>query len=218
MNRIKQLLAELCPDGVEFRALGEVAGYSDTRIDAKSINETNFVGVDNLIADKRGKVNSKYLPTDIRLTKYERGDILLGNIRPYLKKIWLAQNPGGCSGDVLTVRISGEYGDRIKPEFLYYLLSSDKFFIYNTKHAKGGKMPRGDKARILEYEIPVPPIAIQNEIAKILDKFVELQTELQARKIQYHYYRNVLFTFPSSENEPVFLGCVNCWMNVAKKV
>gem|GEM_PF-3107369 len=79
-------------------------------------------------------------------------------------------------------------------------------------------MPRGDKARILEYEIPVPPIAIQNEIAKILDKFVELQTELQARKIQYHYYRNVLFTFPSSENEPVFLGCVNCWMNVAKKV
>lgn len=60
-------------------------------------------------------------------------------------------------------------------------------------------MPRGDKGKVLEYPVPVPPLEVQEEIVKILDRFAvyaaELQAELQARKEQYEYYRNLLLTF-----------------------
>ncbi len=45
MNKIEQMIAELCPDGVEFKALGEIGAYSKTRIDATEVNEDNYVGV-----------------------------------------------------------------------------------------------------------------------------------------------------------------------------
>jgi type I restriction enzyme S subunit len=127
------------------------------------------------------------------------GDILIGNIRPYLKKIWIATSAGGCSGDVLAVRITDEQRTRLKPEFLYRLLSSDAFFDYNMQHARGAKMPRGSKAMILKYRIPVPPMEVQRDIVKVLDTFTklqaELQAELQARQRQYQYYRDGLLSF-----------------------
>ena len=67
-------------------------------------------------------------------------------------------------------------------------------------------MPRGDKRRVLDFRIPVPPVEVQEEIVKILDRFAdyaaELQAELQARKQQYEYYRNLLLTF-----NPTACGC-----------
>ena len=77
---------------VEWKPLGDVAEYSSTRIAAAELDATTFVGVDNLLADKGGRVNASYLPNTERLTAYEPGDILLGNIRPYLKKVWSATN------------------------------------------------------------------------------------------------------------------------------
>ena len=64
--------------------------YSQTRVDAATLNASSFVGVDNLVADKDGRVDATYMPNTERLTAYEEGDILLGNIRPYLKKVWKA--------------------------------------------------------------------------------------------------------------------------------
>lgn len=136
MSRIDELIAELCPEGVKFNRLGKVAIYSDTRIDAKELDKTTFVGVDNLLPNTAGKIDASYLPNTARLTAYVVGDILLGNIRPYLKKVWLASNDGGCSGDVLAVRISEDYQSKLLSEFLYYLLSSDGFFSYNMQNAK----------------------------------------------------------------------------------
>lgn len=196
MSRIDDLITELCPSGVRYVRVSEVAAYSDTRVDASVLDESTFVGVDNLVADKRGRVDASYLPNTARLTAYEPGDILLGNIRPYLKKIWLATNAGGCSGDVLAVRIGEEARSRLSSEFLYCLLSSDNFFAYNMQHAKGAKMPRGNKSAILDYRIPVPPSAIQREIVSILDKMksleAELEAELEYRSRQYSYYAHVL--------------------------
>nr|WP_282442851.1 MULTISPECIES: restriction endonuclease subunit S [unclassified Micrococcus] len=144
------------------------------------------------------------------MTAYEPGDILLGNIRPYLKKVWQATNEGGCSGDVLAIRIKGENRAKIDSNFLYYLLSSDVFFAYNMQHAKGAKMPRGNKAAILEYRIPVPPPEIQCEIVRVLDKFtqleVELEAELEARRAQYDYFFRDLLSFGSDEAKELTLG------------
>lgn len=199
MNRIDELIVEHCPDGVTFNELGKCAAYSDTRIDASELDETNFVGVDNLLQNAAGKTDASYPPNTARLTAYEVGDILLGNIRPYLKKIWLANDSGGCSGDVLAIRITEAYRPELMPEFLYRLLASDVFFAYNMQHAKGAKMPRGSKEAILKYRIPVPPLVVQREIVKVLDTFTqleaELEAELEARRRQYQYYREALLTF-----------------------
>ena len=199
MSRIDELIAELCPEGVEFKALGKVAAYSDTRIDASKLDETTFVGVDNLLPNMTGKANATYTANTARLTAYEIGDVLLGNIRPYLKKIWLANNSGGCSGDVLAIRIAESHRPELMPEFLYRLLASDDFFAYNMQHAKGAKMPRGSKEAILRYRIPAPPLEVQREIVKVLDTFTqleaELEAELEARRRQYQYYRDALLGF-----------------------
>lgn len=192
MSRIDELIHELCPDGVRHVVLSEIADYSSTRVEAADLDETTFVGVDNLVAEKGGRVDASYPPNTARLTAYEPGDILLGNIRPYLKKVWRATNDGGCSGDVLAIRIKGENRAEVNSEFLYYLLSSDIFFAYNMQHAKGAKMPRGNKAAILNYRIPVPPLEVQREIVAVLDKFTqleaELEAELEARRAQYDHY------------------------------
>jgi type I restriction enzyme S subunit len=168
-------------------------------VDANTLSVDNFVGVDNLLPEKAGKTTARYAPNTAKLSAYRSGDILLGNIRPYLKKVWLASSSGGCSGDVLAIRINDNYRQRLQPEFLYYILSSDDFFAYNMKHSKGAKMPRGDKASLLNYNIPVPPIEVQKEIVKILDKFTqleaELKAELEARRKQYEYHSSQLLTF-----------------------
>lgn len=202
MSRIDELIAELCPEGVEFKELRNVAGYSSTRVDSSDLDETTFVGVDNLLPNMAGKTNATYTANTARLTAYEIGDILLGNIRPYLKKIWLADDNGGCSGDVLAIRIAEEHRPELMPEFLYRLLASDDFFAYNMQHAKGAKMPRGSKEAILRYRIPIPPLKIQREIVKVLDTFTqleaELEAELEARRRQYQYYRDALLALPEA--------------------
>ena len=196
---------------VEWKAVGDIAGYSTTKFDADKLDATSFVGVDNLLADKGGRIDATYQPNTARLTAYEPGDILLGNIRPYLKKVWMAENNGGCSGDVLAIRILADCKKIISPEYLYYALSSDSFFSYSMQHAKGAKMPRGSKDAILNYQIPIPcpsapekSLAIQSEIVRILDKFTaltaELTAELNMRKKQYNYYRDQLLNLEGREN------------------
>ncbi|WP_152593302.1 restriction endonuclease subunit S [Bifidobacterium magnum] len=72
----------------------------------------------------------------------------MSNIRPYFKKAWLANRQGGCCNDVLVVRPDG-----IDAKYLFAALSTDAFFDYVTKGAKGTKMPRGDKDHIMRYPI-----------------------------------------------------------------
>lgn len=189
MSQLDKLIQQYCPDGVATVPLGEVAHYAKTRIDASEMNENNYVGVENLLQKKQGKTIASSVPVSGAVIAFECGDVLIGNIRPYLKKIWLADCNGGTNGDVLAVQIN----DRrfLMPEFLYYVLSSDHFFLYDMQNSKGAKMPRGSKKAVMKYTIPVPPLPVQSEIVRILDNF----TELTARKKQYEFYRDKLLTF-----------------------
>ena len=204
MNRVEKLIAEMCPNGVEFKALKEMAAYSKSRISSLSLDRESYVGVDNLLPEMKGKVSSNYTPSTGTSINYDPGDVLIGNIRPYLKKIWLSDSSGGASQDVLVIRIKEEYLISIVPRFLYYALASHDFFAYNMQHAKGAKMPRGDKKAIMKFRIPLPPLEIQHEIARILDKFTELERELEreleARKRQYQYYRDKLLNFEGGDS------------------
>ncbi|QMT36781.1 restriction endonuclease subunit S [Neisseria wadsworthii] len=186
---------------VEWKTLGEVAEYSTKRIKANSLDETNYVGVDNLLQNREGKVSANYAPNTDNLTGFIKNDILIGNIRPYLKKIWQANCSGGASGDVLVIHATDK---TVNPRYLYQVLADDKFFAYNMQHAKGAKMPRGSKEAILRYRFPIPTLEIQDQIVAILDKFDALThsiteglpREIALRQKQYEYYREQLLSFP----------------------
>jgi len=183
--------------------LGEVAEYSKSRISFDKLNEKNYIGVDNLLQNRMGKTNSSYLPTSGNLTAYFENDILIGNIRPYLKKIWQANQIGGTNGDVLVIHLKDK---NILPRYLYQILADDKFFDFNMQNAKGAKMPRGNKEAILKYSFPVPPLDEQKRIVNILDKFEALThsiteglpKEITLREQQYEYYREQLIDFPKN--------------------
>ncbi|HFC6381080.1 TPA: restriction endonuclease subunit S [Neisseria lactamica] len=183
--------------------MGEVAEYSKNRICSDKLNEHNYVGVDNLLQNREGKKLSGYVPSEGKMTEYIVNDILIGNIRPYLKKIWQADCTGGTNGDVLVIRVTDE---KVNSKYLYQVLADDKFFAFNMKHAKGAKMPRGSKTAIMQYKIPIPPLPEQEKIVAILDKFdilthfisEGLPYEIALRRKQYEYYRGQLLSFPKA--------------------
>lgn len=185
---------------VVWKTLGEVAEYSKNRICSDKLNEHNYVGVDNLLQNREGKKLSGYVPSEGKMTEYIVNDILIGNIRPYLKKIWQADCTGGTNGDVLVIRVTDE---KVNSKYLYQVLADDKFFAFNMKHAKGAKMPRGSKTAIMQYKIPIPPLPEQEKITAILDKFDTLTHsvseglphEIALRRKQYEYYREQLLAF-----------------------
>ena len=198
---------------VEWKTLGELAGYSQTRISYTELNGSNYVGVESLLQNRAGKTDSIRTPESGNVTQYSANDILIGNIRPYLKKIWYADRTGGTNGDVLVIHPT----DRaLNPRYLYQVLAGDKFFEYNMQHAKGAKMPRGNKPKIMEYLVPIPlvsdaekSLAEQARIVAILDKFDALTSsiteglprEIELRQKQYEYYRDLLLSFPKPDAE-----------------
>ncbi len=185
--------------------LEDIAEYSKERIPASEVNADSYVGVDNLLQNRQGKEVSVHIPKDGNLTKYYPNDILIGNIRPYLKKIWFADNMGGTNGDVLVIHPTSE---KIIPRYLYFNLSSDRFFDYDNSKAKGAKMPRGDKDVIMKYKLTLPSLEVQQRIVNVLDNFdamcsdlkIGLPAEIDARKKQYEYYRDLLLTFAERGN------------------
>ena len=201
MSRLDELIKNLCPNGVEYRILDEVTHYSKLRISATEVDTNTYVGVENLLQNKQGKTISNNVPTTGKVIRFEEGDILIGNIRPYLKKIWLSNCVGGTNGDVLVIQINNR--NILNSKFLYYVLSSDRFFLYDVKNSKGAKMPRGNKQAVMKFVIPVPPLEVQREIVCMLDRYTmltneltaKLTAELTARQKQYEYYRDKLLSF-----------------------
>ncbi|AVQ88146.1 restriction endonuclease subunit S [Plesiomonas shigelloides] len=206
-NYYREKLLSFADEDVEWKTLGEIATYSKTRISAEKVCAKNYVGVDNLLQNRAGKIESSHVPIAGNLTEYIKGDILIGNIRPYLKKIWHADRNGGTNGDVLVIHVTDVL---IDSKFLYQILADDRFFEYNMQHAKGAKMPRGNKDKIMEYKIPIPSSETQARIVAILDKFDALTNsiteglprEIELRQQQYEYYRDLLLSFPKPEPTP----------------
>ena len=144
--------------------LSDIAFYSKQKISVEDISVKNYVSTENMLPNKNGKIAATTLPKVKQTLKYEPSDVLISNIRPYFKKIWLANEEGGCSNDVLVLTAK----NGIDPRYLYYVLANDKFFDYSMATSKGTKMPRGDKNSIMDYLVPSYPIDIQLKIASVL--------------------------------------------------
>ena len=142
-----------------MNTLANIADYVSDKISSIDITLEQYVTTDSLLQDKRGREIAQNLPpVSCALTKYQKGDVLVANIRPYLKKIWLADSNGGCSSDVLVFRVK----DGHSPNFLYSVLLEDRFYSHAMAGAKGSKMPRGDKDQIMRYKLPISSINEEN--------------------------------------------------------
>lgn len=136
---------------MQMDKLSSIAYYVTDKISSNDISLSEYVTTDCILQNKKGREIAINLPPQTcSLIHYQCGDVLVANIRPYLKKVWFADNDGGASSDVLVFRAKEGHS----PNFLYALLLQDSFFDYVMKGAKGSKMPRGDKDQILRYEIP----------------------------------------------------------------
>ena len=180
--------------------LNDIAYFVEDKISSENIKLDQYVTTDSLLQNKKGRTFAQNLPPQkCSLVHFKKGDVLLGNIRPYLKKIWYANIEGGCSQDVLVLRAK----NNLESKFLYALLMQDSFFDYEMKATKGSKMPRGDKSHIINF--PCLDLNNKTEIGKLLsslDDKIALNNRINAKLEQmakrlYDYWF-VQFDFPVS--------------------
>ena len=210
MSKLDELLRELCPDGVEYKKLGEIAtvlrGASPRPIKKYITNDSDGV---NWIKIGDVPVGSKYITqSEEKITKegaeksryVRKGDFILSNSmsfgRPYILAI------DGCIHDGW-LSISN-FKDVFLSDYLYYLLSSSAIQQEMKKRASFGGAVQNLNADVVKaLVLPVPPIEVQSEIVRMLDGYTEsvvelqkqLTAELTARKMQYSYYRDNLLSF-----------------------
>ena len=185
--------------------LSSIADYVTDKISSNDIALREYVTTDCILQNKKGReIATNLPPQSCCLTRYQRGDVLIANIRPYLKKVWFADIDGGASSDVLVFRAKEGHS----PSFLYAVLLQDSFFDYVMQGAKGSKMPRGDKEQILRYEMPTLSCS-EESIGTFflnLDQKIRLNEQinqnLEAMAKQLYDYWFVQFDFPNEEGKP----------------
>lgn len=193
--------------------LRDVASYVSEKVDIGLLKVQDYITTDNMLSNRGGIIIGNDLPKADKVTKFERGDILVSNIRPYFKKIWYATFNGGCSNDVIVFRANG-----INSKFLYYVLSQNAFFDYMMAGANGTKMPRGNKNLIPDFEfLNFSPVQ-QEHISSILSTFDNLiennQKQIQlleeaAQRLYKEWFIDL--RFPGHENVEIVDGIPKGW-------
>ena len=186
--------------------LAEIATYVNEKISSSNITLDQYVTTDSLLQDKRGREYAQNLPpVTTKLIHYQTGDVLVANIRPYLKKVWFADCEGGASSDVLVLRAQNANDTT----FVYALLMQDSFYDYAMKGAKGSKMPRGDKDQIMRYEFPIFSPEQRKDIGKFITDIEskiavnrQINDNLEAMAKQLYDYWFIQFDFPNEEGKP----------------
>lgn len=183
MSKLEKLIQQYCPDGVEYKALGEVTIMKRGTSATKGIMQAG-----NIPVISGGRQPAFYCNASNRT-----GEVITvagsgagaGYVQYWNEPIFVC--------DAFSI----QGNETLNTKYVYYILTSIQEKIYSTK--KGGGVPHVHISSIDKFEIPVPPLPVQEEIVRILDAFTELQAELQAelqkRKQQYNYYRDNLLSF-----------------------
>ena len=186
MSRLAELIEELCPDGVEYRALGDVAelkrGQAVTR---KEIME----GQIPVIAG--GREPAYYIDRPNR----QGETIVIAGSGAYAGFVSFWNEPIFVSDAFSIVVDRGT----LQPRFVYHWLNGMQEAIHALK--SGGGVPHVYPKDVAKLRCPIPPLEVQREIVRILDQFTtleaELEAELEARRAQYEHYRNHLLSYES---------------------
>ena len=198
---------------MEYKRLSDCAALGKDR--TRDINYESYISTENMIKDKGGVTIASSLPASKTASAYSPNDILLSNIRPYFRKIWYADKNGSCSNDVLVVRANED----IDSKFLYYVLSDNNFFNYDTVTSKGTKMPRGTQTAIMKYLVPDINVSKQRKIANILSTYDNLIENNNKRislleQMAENLYKEwfVRFRFPGYEDTEFEDGMPRGWV------
>ena len=191
MKNLETLIRELCPDGVEFVKLRDCCSFKrGTTITAKNA-----------------------IPGDVPVLAGGQKPAYYHNVANRTGETIVVAGSGAYAGFVsywtipvfLSDSFSVEPDDRLVIKFVYYFLKNNLQKIFATK--KGSGVPHVHGSSIEKFEIPLPPIEVQTEIVRILDKFTSLEAELEAeldcRKRQYEYYRDKLLSFDNVGGQEV---------------
>lgn len=155
----------------DSKPLSKIAPYVTDTVHVSEVDVKRYISTDNMLQNRAGVRTYIGVPNIDVVTRFKKGDILVSNIRPYLKKIWQADFDGMCSPDVLVFRVRDDAD--VLAEYVHLVLSDDLFFNYMMADKKGTKMPRGNKGLIPMFLIPIPPKPIQQQIVDecaIIDK------------------------------------------------
>lgn len=179
--------------------LSDIAYYVDDNISSDCIELNQYITTDNLLQNKEGRTLASNLPPKAcNFTHFLPGDVLIANIRPYLKKVWKADIEGGCSKDVLVIRPKEGHN----ADYLYSVALQDAFFDNAMLGNKGTQMPRGDKNKIMDLPI-LEQTDKETGIGKIISDIQEkislntrMNAELEAMAKQLYDYWFVQFDFP----------------------
>ncbi len=186
MNKIEKLIDKLCPEGVEWKTLGEVcemkAGKSISASDISSISSE-----ENAYPCFGGNGSRGYVNSYSHNGKYS----IIGRQGALCGNVCFAEGKFYATEHAVVVK----QGVQFIARFLYHLLLSMNL----NQYATGGAQPGLAVSNLEKIKIPIPPLSIQEEIMENLDTFssleAELEAELEVRKNQYEYYRKELLTF-----------------------
>ena len=188
MNKIERMLQELCPNGVEYKKLGEILDYEQpTKYLVKDTNYDDSYQTPVLTAGQSFILGYTNEQNGIYEASKERTTIIFDDFTCTFH--WV-DFPFKVKSSAMKM-LRPINGQNISFKYVYYAMSCIGFVpVDHTRHWI---------SKYSLFEIPIPPLPVQEEIVRILDHFteltVELQAELQARKEQYEYYRNKLLTF-----------------------
>ena len=182
MNKIEKLIARLCPDGVEFKELGEIAEIdTGTQLNKTAMFDSGKYPVLNGGINPSGRYDE--YNTEADTIAISQGGASAGYVNFVCEKFW-------AGAHCFVVKPTPK---DISNRFLYFILKQGQEKLMKAKLGAG--IPGLNRSELQTFKIPIPPLAVQQEIVKILDSFTKLEAELEARKKQYEYYRDKLLTF-----------------------
>ncbi|EOD1579064.1 restriction endonuclease subunit S [Pseudomonas aeruginosa] len=176
------------PKGWGIKSVSNIARFATGKIEVSSLTVENYISTENMLENRGGISHASSLPAVATVPTFESGNVLVSNIRPYFKKIWLARFDGGRSNDVLCFEAK-EDGCQ---EFLYNLLYQDIFFEFMMRTSKGAKMPRGDKEAIAGWKFPCAPLELRKAFSKKVRTFYSYIESINLESKQLSELRDTL--------------------------
>lgn len=165
--------------------LSDLVEFVNEKIDSTKISLDTYISTDNMITDRGGVETATKLPSATKFHHFKPTDTLFSNIRTYFRKVWFAEFEGGASPDVLVFRTKDP--KVLEPAYLFYLLSDKKFSEYTVLTSKGAKMPRGDKAAMMQYKVFVPEPNVQRAVSGVLRTYdLKLKTNTKINQTLEH--------------------------------
>ncbi|HGY1212727.1 TPA: restriction endonuclease subunit S [Citrobacter braakii] len=176
------------PEGWKHGCISDVARYRTERVNTAELTLDNYISTENMLVDRKGVQPATSLPTVNSVPAYTSGTVLVSNIRPYFKKIWLAKGNGGYSNDVLgfEAKVSGT------ESYLFNLMYQDTFFDFMMATSKGSKMPRGDKKAILGWDLVVPTLSLRLFFSEKVNDFYTSADSRHHENITLNQLRDTL--------------------------